>query len=260
MEYREFKIPKKRAGLRKITAPDAELLSYQRGKLPELETFWEDIAASYGIDDVQHGFIKNRNCVTAAEKHIGYQTTISMDIADFFDTVTKDFIEPFSTTYSSDPYLYHKDGYCSQGFATSPILCNIALIPTIAELNQYLEENYEDSVLTIYADDITISVQTTDNKELNNIIQAVKIIFTNNKFQIKPSKTRIRFAKHGFRRILGIMVGDNSTKIPRRTKYKLRAARHQALTAKTPEKRQYAGQSAGGLSTWSQLQLPKILR
>jgi len=260
MEYREFRIKKKRKGIRKITAPDEELLSYQRSKLPELENFWEDIAASYDVDDIQHGFIKNRNCVTAAEKHIGFQTTISMDIADFFDTVTTEFIKPFSEKYANDPYLYHNDGYCSQGFATSPILCNIALVPTISEINQYLEDSYEDFAITVYADDVTISLNETDYQELNNIIQAISIIFTNNKFEIKPSKTRIRYAKYGFRRILGIMVGENSMKIPRKTKYKLRAAKHQAKNAKTPEERKTAGHSAGGLTTWSKLELPRALR
>lgn len=92
MNYTEFKLPKKSGGFRRITAPDAELLSYQRSKLQTLEVLWQDVAAEYGVDHIQHGFISNRNCVTAAERHVGYATTISMDIADFFDSVTSEHI------------------------------------------------------------------------------------------------------------------------------------------------------------------------
>ena len=261
MDYREFQIPKKSGGHRKITAPDEELLAYQRSKLPELEQFWQDIAAEYEVEDIQHGFIKNRNCVTAALQHKGYKTTISMDIADFFDTVNNGHISYFSTLYGCDTYLYHHDGYCSQGFATSPILCNIALIPAIQQVNEYLSEiTNEVFALTVYADDITISCDIETIDILQAIIKTIEEILNTHGFSIKPTKTRIRFAKFGFRRILGVMVGDDIIKVPRRVKYKLRAAKHQAKTKTNPQERQAAGHSAGGLTTWTKLELPKALR
>lgn len=249
MEYKEFSLPKKSGGFRKITAPDPELLSYQRSKLKALEALWQDIADEFGVEDVQHGFISDRNCVTAAEKHIGYKTTISMDIADFFDNVTANHIRQFSPMFGSDPYLYHKEGYCSQGFATSPILCNIALIPTLADIMSYLESTFGDFVMTVYADDIAISVNEERHDLLNVNITNITKIFNDSGFQIKPSKTRIRYAKFGYRRILGVMVGDEGMKVPRKTRYKLRAARHQKNAS-----------SIGGLVTWSKLQLPKACR
>lgn len=249
MTYTEFRLPKKSGGYRKITAPDAELLTYQRSKLRGLEMLWQDIADEFGVEDIQHGFIPNRNCVTAAERHIGYRTTISMDIADFFDNVTSNHIRQFSPMFANDSHLYHADGYCSQGFATSPILCNIALIPTIADVVSYLESTFGDYVITVYADDITISVNEERHELLNINITNIIEIFNASGFKIKPSKTRIRYAKYGFRRILGIMVGDNGMKVPRKTKYKLRAARHQKNAS-----------SIGGLVTWSKLQLPKAYR
>ena len=261
MDYREFQIPKKSGGYRKITAPDEELLAYQRSKLSELEQFWQDIAVEHDVEDIQHGFIKNRNCVTAAIQHKGYRTTISMDIADFFDTVNNEQITYFSPLYGNDPHLYHKDGYCSQGFATSPILCNIALIPAIQQLNEYLAEvTNEMFALTVYADDITISCDIETIDVLQAIIKQVENLLNIYGFKIKPTKTRIRFAKFGFRRILGVMVGDTTIKVPRRVKYKLRAARYQAKTKKNPQERQTAGHSAGGLTTWTKLELPKALR
>jgi hypothetical protein len=247
--YREFKLPKKSGGYRKITAPNPALLKYQRDHLVALELLWQDVADDYGVEEVQHGFIKNRNCVTAAEKHIGYKTTISMDIEDFFDNVTADHIRLFSAQFGNDRNFYHKDGYCSQGFATSPILCNIALIPAISQVAEYLDATFGDYALTVYADDITISVNCEDYNVLNTAIIAVQQKITPFGFAIKTSKTRIRYAKYGFRRVLGIMVGEESIKVPRKIKYKLRAARHQKN-----------GPSIGGLVTWSKLQLPKAYR
>lgn len=260
MEYKEFIIPKKSGGHRKITAPDKELLKYQRSQLKQLELLWEDLAGAYNVDDIQHGFLPNRNCVTAAKKHIGFQTTISMDIKDFFDSVTTDHIKVFSDTLANDQYLFHKDGYCSQGFATSPILSNIAIIPALAQLKEMIDELGYNYVLTMYADDITVSVNTEDTEQLKKIIQIITNVLEFYNFQVKPTKTRIRYAKYGFRRILGIMCGEDSIKIPRKTKYKLRAALHQARTSTNTAQKMQAIYSSGGLTTWSKLMLPKAYR
>ena len=252
MQYREFQLPKKSGGFRKITAPDRELLSYQRSLLPSLESFWADIAAEYDVEDVQHGFISNRNVVTAAEQHIGFSATLSMDISDFFDNVTQEHISQFSEIYGKDTNLYHRDGYCSQGFATSPILCNIALIPALAEIYETLDADYEGNfAFTVYADDITISanINKDDYFHQNAVADNVRRILENYGFAVKPSKTRWRFSDYGYRRVLGIMVGNDSMKVSRKIKYKLRAAKHQRN-----------GSSIGGLTTWSLLLKPKALR
>ena len=264
MTYREFLIPKKGKGFRKITAPDAELLSYQRSKLRTLESLWYDIALEYEVEDIQHGFLPNRNCVTAAEKHIGYQTTISMDISDFFDSVTQDHIRRFSNEFGNDQHLYHAEGYASQGFATSPILANIAIIPAIAELQSSLDQLLLGNpfALTVYADDITIStnIAIDDYSMQRLVIETTSSILLRHGFSIKPKKTRTRYAQYGFRRVLGVMVGNASIKVPRKVKYRLRAALHQARTLPSfPEKR-HAIASSGGLTTWSRLMLPKALR
>jgi RNA-directed DNA polymerase len=249
MTYHEFQIPKKSGGFRKITAPDPELLKYQRRLLPQIESLWKDTAIGYEVDEIQHGFVKNRNCVTAAREHIGYSATISMDIADFFDNVTQDHIRVFSPLFGDDQHLYHAEGYCSQGFATSPILCNLALIPAIADIKSILDTEFEgDYAFTIYADDVTISanIARDDYAMQRSIETTVASVLHTHGFAIKPTKTRWRFAQHGFRRVLGVMVGDDSLKVPRKVKYKLRAAKHQKN-----------GPSIGGLTTWSTLPIPR---
>ena len=251
MTYREFLIPKKSGGSRKITAPDNELLAYQRSKLPILEEIWENTVEEYGVEDIQHGFIKDRNVVTAANKHIGYLASIGMDISDFFDSVTKNHIRILSPELAEDEHLFHADGYCSQGFATSPMMANIAIIPALQQIDEYLHNGnleFQTSV-TLYADDLTISANTTEMSVLVEIIKNITEILERFQFKVKPTKTRIRFAKYGYRRMLGIMVGNDNIKVPRKIKYRMRAARHQGNNS-----------SLGGLTTWSRLLPPKALR
>ena len=252
MTYKEYLIPKKNKGVRKITAPDDELLKYQRAMLKNIEDIWVEAINEYGVEDIQYGFIKDRNVVTAANMHIGYQVSIGMDISDFFDSVTRDHIKLFSEELANDPHLYHADGYCSQGFATSPMLANLAIIPAIQEIDEYLHNN-EDidfaTSFTIYADDLTVSANCEEMPKLLAIVENISRILNNYGFAIKPTKTRIRFAKYGYRRMLGIMVGDNDIKVPRAIKYRMRAAKHQGNHS-----------SLGGLTTWSRLQLPKAFR
>jgi len=252
MIYKEYLIPKRNKGTRKITAPDKELLAYQRTMLPKIERIWRAAAEEFDVEDIQFGFIRDRNVVTAANMHIGYEASIGMDISDFFDTVTRAHIFPFSKELAEDPYLFHADGYCSQGFASSPMLANIALIPAIQEIDSYLHKNPKVAYLTaftVYADDVTISANTTEMSELLKIIDTVTMILDKHGFAVKPTKTRIRFAKYGYRRMLGVMVGDEGIKVPRKIKYRMRAAKFQENYS-----------SLGGLTTWSKLQLPKALR
>jgi hypothetical protein len=250
MTYREFTLPKKSGGTRRICAPDKALLKFQQKNLPKLEQLWDTVARQYSVEDVQHGFLTNRNCVTAATQHVGYQTTISMDISDFFDSVNTEHLARFSPAVAAESKYFHTSGYCAQGFATSPILANIAIIPALQEIDYHIHEYLSyPSVMTVYADDITISVDTEDYVETAEIIKTVAEILAKYNFRIKPTKTRIRYAKYGYRRVLGVMVGADHIKVPRKIKYKMRAARHQKN-----------GSSLGGLTTWSRLLLPKALR
>ena len=246
MTYREFFIKKRNGKQRRICAPDAELLAAQRAMLPSLEARFYARLASRGIfSDVFHGFLKNRNCVTAARQHTGYAHTIGLDISNCFDSIYAGSID-ISLDLS---VVAHKDGTLAQGFATSPILANIYLIDPVVELYNLLDTMYPTGfALTTYADDIQISVPESDYATLNTVIKFATSIFKKYKLTINPKKTRIHHAKYGNRRILGIQVG--STLQPnRKLKKRIRAARHQRN-----------GPSLGGLVTASRMLLPRALR
>jgi len=241
MTYREFTIKKKNGKHRRICAPDAPLLSFQRLRLPELSDLFHTREVNTVGTDVFHGFIKDRNCVTAATEHIGYHHTIGLDISACFDSIQ---LRDVPGVEFSE-HLAHKDGSLAQGFATSPMLANLYLIKPISEIMDILTVMYGDYKLTVYADDIQLSFPQSTYEKLNEAIAIVTEVLATYKLTINPAKTRIHHAKFGNRRVLGVMVGQDSLKPTRKIRKKIRAARFQGN-----------GPSLGGLVTASRLLLP----
>ena len=132
--------------------------------------------------------------------------------------------------------------------ATSPILANIYLINPIKILLTKIRQLAPEAVLTVYADDLHISLNNASYQKLNLIVKLAIAEFAKHQLTINPRKTRIRHAKFGNRRILGIMVGD-TLKPSRKLKKKIRAARFQGN-----------GPSLGGLTTASRMMRPRALR
>lgn len=260
-EYTEFAIPKKNGKIRRIFAPSPGLLAQQQAMLPNLNTILAKVEDQEGIKDILHGFVKNRNPVTAATKHIGYDLTLMMDISNFFDSVNSKHISNAPLLMTSDyngsiMNCIHigglaTSGFTAQGFATSPILANICITPIVRDIKEYLETKFKDRyAFTIYADDIQISINSSDFiLETEKLVDIISYLFESEGFEMNTNKTRIRHAKFGHRRILGVNVGDDKLYASRKTMRKIRAARHQSN-----------GPSLGGLITWSKCMLPKSLR
>lgn len=244
--YRQFFIKKKNGRHRRICAPSPELLAFQRSELHSLaQLFSTRSMFLFGPHDrdIFHGFLKDRNIVTCAEKHIGFDHTICLDISNCFDSITNTMLN-----MDLDPRLFHQDGSLAQGFSTSPILANIYLTAPVSELLHTIRQAAPDVVVTVYADDLHISLNNASYQKLNLIIKLAVIEFANHHLTINPRKTRIRHAKFGNRRILGIMV-DDTLKPSRKLKKKIRAARFQGN-----------GPSLGGLVTASRMLYPRALR
>ena len=244
--YRQFFIKKKNGRHRRICAPSPELLAFQRSQLPHLSDRFVNrviVAFEERDRDIFHGFLKDRNIVTCAEKHIGFDHTICLDISNCFDSITLDMLN-----MDLDLRLFHQDGSLAQGSATSPILANIYLINPVAALLAKIRQLAPEVVLTVYADDLHISLNNASYQKLNLIIKLAITEFAKHQLTINPRKTRIRHAKFGNRRILGIMV-DDSLKPSRKLKKKIRAARFQGN-----------GPSLGGLVTASRFLKPRALR
>lgn len=253
MTRTKFTIRKKNGKLRHIVAPSVKLKAYQRKLLKtKFEPLLNDLLAKSGLYEIFHGFRHRKNSVTAASYHIGYKATVMFDLANFFDTVTSEHIKRggYTLTESEIQYCLHDD-YCAQGFPTSPTLCNIALIPFIKTIRSGLSAEFEDFALTIYADDIQVSINRTDKDSWHKVRTIVTEAAETHKFAINPNKTRVRFAKYGARRILGVNVTDTGITATRKTNRKVRAVAHRVKFDKSKK------QVLGGLRTWQLCKPPR---
>lgn len=254
LSYREFFIKKKNGKKRRICAPSKDLLKAQRKLLPLFSTWFETTEYNIFHEEVFHGFIPDRNCVTAANRHLGFAHTISLDISNCFDSISPHnipnyFTELKDTIDKNLSIITHADGTLAQGFATSPILANLYLLEPVKELYNIVQSLYSEFALTVYADDIQISIPLSTYMDMNVLIDLTTILFKKYGLTINKTKTRIHHAKYGNRRILGIQVGESTISPNRRLKKKIRAARFQKN-----------GPSLGGLTTASRLLLPKRRR
>ena len=253
--YRLFYIKKKNGKSRRICAPSKDLLKFQRAQLPKLVSVFELLEQQELKTQTFHGFIPNRNIVTCAQMHLNYTNTITLDISNCFDSISREMLTTTFSKYNLNPSLVSSDYFyetktftLAQGFATSPILSAIYLIQVIKELVAVVKVIDPTAIVTCYADDIQISTNITNYEPLNRIVTYAKLTLMKYKMSINTKKTRMRHSKYGNRKILGIQVG--STLNPsRKLKKKIRAARFQNN-----------GPSLGGLVTASKMYLPKALR
>jgi hypothetical protein len=264
--YDEFKIRKKnKKKFRKIVAPSPALKHYQRAARHKLAWFFAKEAERHNIYQYFHGFIKGKNAVTGAYSHIGFTTTLMMDLSNHFDNIKQFMFDEymFEQLDLNPAYLFHKSGkYAAQGFPSSPMLANIALIPFVVAIVSYLNDTIgsDNWALTIFADDITISYNNQDKYDTiwKDIRKHITNLAEQFGFEINKSKTRVRFAKYGWRRILGINVGDKSIRATRKTIKKIYRLQKKLKNGEIP-KDEYNSEIArlGGLSTWSKCYIRK---
>lgn len=246
LSYRVAKIPKKGKGFRKIYIPSKNLKKKLRGYLKDYEKHLDSLLGEE-LNDTMHGFRSRKNCCTAAHQHIGFDCTVILDIQEFFDNCSKEAVrEQFK---GASNLCFSPEGFLAQGFPTSPVLANMCLVPALKELKMLFTPLLGNYALTVFADDIQVSFNLGTQEMFyleNTVKQIVKTVMNKYSFTVKDSKTRVRYAKHGFRRILGVNCGDDKLYPSRKTNRKIRAAKHQCNH-----------QSLGGLVTWSKCLLPR---
>jgi len=255
MFYTEFTIPRKNKTPRRIVAPSASLKAWQKRNLRDIEPTFTAMARRHGLEDIFHGFVKGRNAVSGAEQHVGKNVLIMMDLSNFFDTIFEDMLpSTLRDTIPNFDRCFHKDGYAAQGFVTSPMLANIAIIKPIYEINQYLRSNVGEGnySLVVYADDISLGLIEEDNYKLEaEIIEKITEVMENRKLSINKNKTRIKRAKFGAMRCLGVNIVPGGIQATRKTIRKLRSVNHLRKFDKSKHS------VYRGLKTWSGCYFPK---
>lgn len=229
--YRTFHVPKSSGGLRRIDAPNDELMNALR----ELKTIFEsECGADYLYHTSAFAYIHSRNTIECVKRH---QTNKSkwfgkFDLHNFFGSTTIDFIinmfrqiYPFAIllrTTTGEAALRDAlelcclDGVLPQGTPMSPMLTNIMMIPIDFEISKKLREL--GMVYTRYADDFLISSRNPFRfKDVEEIIVSVLNQF-NAPFQLNTQKTRYG-SSSGANWNFGIMLNkDNQMTIGRSKK------------------------------------------
>lgn len=220
---KEIRIPKGDGRVRIVYAPGPDERERLDDLLPRINALQEEWCG-----DWVHAFRPGRSPVTNARAHIGRDYTLSMDLADFFDSVTEAHLAPFVPAQwrrevDDSGILYR--GAPRQGLPTSPAACNLAALPMDWTILEYLGEiGLPGAVYTRYADDLTIS-WCGDRGWAERLKAALPKIAAAHGFRVAAHKTRLQSARAGRRVICGVAV-DAALHPTRSVRRRLRAAEH----------------------------------
>lgn len=235
--YHTFYIPKKSGGLRKIDAPNPELMDALR-KLKTI--FEEDFGALYHTS--AFAYVRKRSTIDAVKKHQYNESKWfgKYDLSNFFGSTTPEFVHkmlsmvfPFSEVMKNPNgkeqlitalSLAFMDGGLPQGTPISPIITNIMMIPVDFTLSRKLRRfEKQKFIYTRYADDFLVSSRYDfDFRKIESLIVDVLKSF-DAPFTIKPSKTRYG-SSSGSNWNLGVMLNkDNKITIGHKKKRQFEA-------------------------------------
>lgn len=235
---RKIQIPKGGGRFRLIYMPNFREKRALRAMLKDLERICRKIVPP----GVVHGFMPGRSPVTNALFHAGFKFTVSMDLQDFFDSVTPEMMPADVTEFLPGWERLFVDGAARQGLPTSPLVANIA---AGCRFDWKLEMacRQRNVRYTRYADDLTFSFN--DEALIAWVLGECRAVVEAAGFKINRRKTRVQSAARGRRMITGVAV-DTDRHAPRRIKRRLRAALHQGKAS-----------VAEGLAEWAKMRLPK---
>lgn len=228
--YRTFRIRKGR-GHRLIHAPRVSLKVIQR---------WIGfhIAKSVAWPDYVTGFVEGRSHLTAAQAHAGARWVYSIDIENFFPSVSRYRVrhvleELGYSSYASEVCAAFTciNGGLAQGSPASPVLANLAL----ASLDQQLAAlcAQHEVRYTRYADDLVFS--STSDVVPEGLRARIKQLVRADGWRLVEAKEH--FAQVPLRlKVHGLLVDRAVPRLTRGYRNKLRAYRHMLANRDLPEK------------------------
>lgn len=257
-QYREFTIPKRSGGQRRILAPEAELKTLQRRILRRL-------LGRLKAHPAAMGFERGRSIVHNARAHQGQAVVLRFDLQDFFPSTAADRIRRYfrrigwnrPTAKLLVRLCTHENGL-PQGAPTSPRLSNLVnyrLDARVAGIAAKL-----GGIYTRYADDVTISFADDGGGDLEGGERFVRDRRTGKRMRASATTTlsnRIYFMqlflrkvveeegyrlhgrkkqsvrrRHQCQQVTGLVV-NRQVNLPRRVRRWLRAVEHRARSQRT---------------------------
>jgi RNA-directed DNA polymerase len=229
-EYKEFFIPKKRGGQRRITAPGIHLKAVQK----TLNYYLQAVYLSRR-PECSHGFIihpkdsdRTFNIVSNAAPHAGKRFVMNIDIEDFFPSISAKRVKElfsgpqfeFKETVSIVLALlstYNK--HLPVGAPASPVIANMICF----EMDMMLMNicGTQGISYTRYADDLTFS---SDPRFEPECILEIKQAIAGHGFWINEKKFRVQ-STQSKQTVTGLVV-NKKPNVDRRYIRKLRATMH----------------------------------
>jgi hypothetical protein len=213
--YRQFTIPKRSGGTRRIQAPLDELKALQRRILRR-------ILARLRIHPAAHGFERGKSIVTNASAHQGQEIVMRLDLVDFFPSTSQRRVQEYFRRIGWNRQaakvltrLCTHEGGLPQGAPTSPRLSNLVnylFDARLAGMAAALAATY-----TRYADDITISFPQEEPDE-DWIVRSGQPP----RFDLTRGPRKIDFMRHFVRRV----ADENGYRVHRRKKLSVRRRHH----------------------------------
>lgn len=234
--YKEFDIPKRTGGTRRITAPTGKLKDVQK-------CISVLVAPYYQVPDCVHGFAEGKSVASNASMHTAKNYVLNIDLKDFFPTITytrvvkslkelgfndevSDIIARLCTIPMWDEQIQMLRNSLPQGSPASPLLSNI-VCSTLDKRLTDLARRY-GLTYTRYADDMTFSSDHCVYARDGAFLQELDDIVRGCGFKINEKKTRLQ--KKGSRQeVTGLIVCDKVNTYRQFTK-NLRAAVFHAET------------------------------
>lgn len=197
--YKHYTIPKKTGGHRDIYAPDKALKTICKKLNYYLGSVYEEF-----LPKSAHGFVNGRGIVTNAQNHLQRNYVLNIDLNDFFGVVNSGRVMGLFKRY---PFRFGnklssvltgittRDNCLPQGSPTSPVIANMVCLRLDKDLIRLAHKN--GWRYSRYADDITFSANSLDNKLASNVGGAVTVgraivnTIESNGFTINQKKTRL---------------------------------------------------------------------
>ena len=183
------------------------------------------------IPEYIFAFEKYRSIPVMAQMHVEKQIVLSIDLKDFFHSITQEHLytaftaigvgEAAARTISE---LCTYKFFVPQGALTSPKIANFVTAMTFGpRLKEYCDRN--NLVLTIYADDVTIS--SNDDINPGQVIADISSFIREYGFRVNQEKTKIM--KSTRRQYVCGVVVNKKTNLLKKERNRLRAIVHNVI-------------------------------
>ncbi len=225
-KYRKIQIPKRTGGVRELIVPDSDTKRMQR-------VLSRRVFSRYRTHEKCFGFSRGGSTVRNATFHIGKETLINLDIADFFPSTNAyrifDMLRNRGWTNAAAKAIVQLvcvDNGLPQGAPSSPILSNVvnwSLDMRLDRLATKMGMEYSR-----YADDLTFSYSNYCRGKNHRLLSAVGQILKDHHYRFNKKKKRILRA-HQRQAVTGLVVNEK-VNLPRETRLWLRAVYHRMQT------------------------------